>query len=182
MKKKIPEWLRQAQSKWTHRGQKRPSFALEPRAGEESVWDYPRPPAIQPDTRRVVVKIGEQIIADSTKAIRILETASPPTVYIPPNDINFSLLANASGSSLCEWKGAAHYFCLNGRREAIGWSYATPFEGFEAIANYLSFYPAKVECYIDSERVQPQHGGFYGGWVTSEIIGPFKGEPGTGGW
>lgn len=185
MKRKIPQWLRQAQNKWRYRGQTRPPFALEPRVGQESVWDYPRPPAIQADTRHVIVKVGEQVIADSINTIRVLETASPPAFYIPPSDINFSCLTNASGSSLCEWKGAAHYFRLAGRkssREAIAWSYPTPFEGFEALANYLSFYPARVECYIDGERVQGQDGGFYGGWVTAEIVGPFKGEPGTGGW
>ncbi|MGB0387177.1 MAG: DUF427 domain-containing protein [Ardenticatenaceae bacterium] len=185
MKSKIPEWLRLAQSKWTYRGQERPAFALEPGVGEDSVWDYPRPPALQADTRRVVVKVGARLIADSTNTIRVLETASPPTIYIPPADIDFSLLAEASGSSMCEWKGPARYFRLAGQkrgRDVVGWSYPKPFAGFEAIADYLSFYPAKLECYIDNQRVRPQPGGFYGGWVTSEIIGPFKGEPGTGGW
>ena len=86
------------------------------------------------------------------------------------------------GSSLCEWKGTARYFRLAEGYESVAWAYPTPFEAFESIANYLSFYPAKVECYINNERVKPQAGGFYGGWVTSEIVGPFKGEPGTGGW
>ncbi len=185
MKKKLPEWLRLAQSKWNYRGKGRPSFALKPREDQESVWDYPRPPAIQADTRRVIVRVGEQVIADSVNTVRILETASPPAFYIPPSDINFSRLADSSGSSLCEWKGAARYFRLAGpgsHRQAVGWSYPTPFEGFEAIANYLSFYPARVESYVNGERVQGQEGGFYGGWVTKEIVGPFKGEPGTGGW
>lgn len=169
---------------WQYRGQKRPSFAVEPGNGKESVWDYPRPPRLLPDGRRVEVRLGELLIAGSTQTYRVLETASPPTFYLPPEDIHTELLQPCPGSSICEWKGAAKYWALtNGRgSEPVGWSYPNPNPDFEAIAAYFSFYPARVECYVDRERVQPQPGGFYGGWVTHEVVGPFKGLPGTEQW
>ncbi|MGD8698857.1 MAG: DUF427 domain-containing protein [Gemmatimonadales bacterium] len=181
----LPAFLRQARDGWEYRGQKRPDFAVEPRAGQESVWDYPRPPRLERDRRRVEVRSGDILVADSERAFRILETASPPTFYLPPDDVNLQYLERSARSSLCEWKGRADYWNLiagERRIEEAAWSYATPFEGFEAVAGFFSFYPAKLECYVDGQRVQPQPGGFYGGWVTPEIVGPYKGEPGTGGW
>jgi uncharacterized protein (DUF427 family) len=172
-------------SVWQFRGTSRPSFAEEPGPGQESVWDYPRPPAILPDSRRVIVKAGSVMIADSECAVRILETASPPTFYIPPADVDQRALQPAPGSSYCEWKGtAAYYRFVNGvpNNQPIGWNYPQPSPGFIAIAGFYSFYPGRVECYVDGERVRPQPGGFYGGWITDEIVGPVKGEPGTGGW
>ena len=170
---------------WQYRGQKRPPFAEEPRPGQESVWDYPRPPAIVIDQRRVEVRLGNLIIADSQQSYRILETASPPTFYIPPHIVRMQLLELFPGRSECEWKGAARYWALRdprGSQRSIAWSYPNPNPPFEAIAGYFSFYPALVECFVDGERVRPQPGEFYGGWVTSEIVGPFKGEPGTQHW
>lgn len=171
---------------WQYQGQQRPSFALTPGEGEESVWDYPRPPACVEDSRLVEIKMGEIQLASTTNAVRVLETASPPTVYIPPQDINFELLEKSdSNASFCEWKGRATYwtFVYGERRfENLGWSYENPSDAFEAIQGYLSFYPAQIQCWLGGERVKPQPGGFYGGWVTSEIIGPYKGEPGTAGW
>jgi uncharacterized protein (DUF427 family) len=170
---------------WTYRGQKRPPFADEPAAGQESVWDYPRPPKLALDGRRVEVRLGKLIIADSIQTYRVLETASPPTFYIPPDDVRLQLLQPCPGSSICEWKGAAQYWALkrDGRsRQPAGWFYPSPNAPFKAIAGYFSFYPARVECYVDGERVQPQPGEFYGGWVTHEIAGPFKGLPGTEHW
>ena len=170
---------------WEYRGQERPSFAKEPKPGQESVWDYPRPPAMGVDQRRVEVRLGDLVIADSRQNYRILETASPPTFYIPPHTVHTQLLEPCPGSSVCEWKGVAQYWALRDQPrapQAIGWSYPNPNRPFEAIAGYFSFYPALVECFVDGERVRPQPGEFYGGWVTSEIVGPFKGEPGTGQW
>jgi uncharacterized protein (DUF427 family) len=170
---------------WEYRGQKRPSFAIEPGPGQESVWDYPRPPALKRDGRRVEVRFADVIVADSCRTYRVLETASPPTFYIPPEDVHVELLTPLAGASFCEWKGTARYWSLSAEGssgEAVGWSYPQPTEPFSQIAGYFSFYPARVECYVGGERVRPQGGGFYGGWVTREIVGPFKGEPGTGSW
>lgn len=170
---------------WQYRGQGRPAFAQNPGTGQESVWDYPRPPAIVMDHRRVEVRFGDLVIADSDQNYRILETASPPTFYIPPGDVHAQFLEPCSGASVCEWKGIAQYWALKdhaGSRQSIGWSYPRPKTPFEAIAGYFSFYPALVECFVDGERVRPQPGGFYGGWVTAGIVGPFKGDPGTGHW
>jgi uncharacterized protein (DUF427 family) len=169
---------------WTYHGQRRPDFAEEPGPGQESVWDYPRPPRIVPDSREVVVRHGKDELARTVRGVRVLETASPPTFYIPPEDVSRALLVSAPGSSFCEWKGRAVYFSLASAPElgSVGWSYPEPTRPFQSIRGYLSFYPAKVSCFVDGERVRPQPGGFYGGWVTSEIVGPFKGKPGTGGW
>jgi uncharacterized protein (DUF427 family) len=170
---------------WQYRGQKRPSFAEEPKPGQQSVWDYPRPPAIVVDQRRIEVRLENLIIADSQQSYRILETASPPTFYILPHSVRMQLLELFPGSSECEWKGAAQYWALKipqRSSQSIAWSYPNPNPAFEAIAGYFSFYPALVECFVDGERVRPQPGEFYGGWVTSEIVGPFKGEPGTQQW
>lgn len=169
---------------WEHRGQKRPPFAEAPRPGQESVWDYPRPPALVPDTRRVVVRAGERVIADSTCALRVLETASPPTFYLPAADVDRAALVPAAGRSFCEWKGEARYWAIEGDAEGtpVGWDYPQPTAAMAAIAGCFAFYPARVQCSVDGERVRPQRSEFYGGWITDEIVGPFKGEPGTSGW
>jgi uncharacterized protein (DUF427 family) len=173
-----------ARAMWAYRGQRRPPFAVEPGVGEESVWDYPRPPRLAPDVRHIEVRIGAVTLASSTRAYRVLETASPPTFYLPPMDVDMSHLAAAPGTSVCEWKGAARYWALRAAPDlgAVGWSYVSPKTEFAAIANYLSFYPARLACFVAGERVQAQPGGFYGGWVTRAIVGPFKGEPGTSHW
>lgn len=168
---------------WTNTGDERPPFALEPGPGQESVWDYPRPPRIDPDRRRVVVGDPSDPLADTTAAVRILETASPPTFYIPPDDVRTERLVLADGRSFCEWKGEARYWRLaDTPGDPIGWTYPTPLPDFLSIAEWFAFYPGRIECRVDGELVRPQAGGFYGGWVTSEIVGPHKGEPGTGGW
>jgi len=177
--------LESARNGWTNRGQQRPPFAHEPGPGQESVWDYPRPPAIVPDTREVLVRVHGTEIARSSNAIRILETASPPTFYLPPEDVNLDCLQRISRSTFCEWKGAATYFDIRsetGSAAAAAWAYFEPFPESADIAGYYAFYPGKVECFVAGERVRAQAGGFYGGWITDEIVGPFKGEPGTGGW
>ena len=127
----------------------------------------------------------DRLIARTNDSIRILETASPPTVYIPPHDIVPGVLQPAPGQSACEWKGLSRYWHVNVAGHRIpqaAWSYPDPLPGFEALRDYVSFYPARVECTIDGEVVRPQPGGFYGGWITSEIVGPVKGEPGSAGW
>lgn len=170
---------------WNFNGRRRPSFAIEPSENEESVWDYPRPPICVKDEREVVVQFAGVQIAKTRQAIRVLETASPPTFYLPTSDIEMPLLIQSPGASYCEWKGNATYWSLTAGDDSIsnvGWSYESPNPKFESIQGYLSFYPAKVQCLVDGESVRPQPGGFYGGWVTDEIVGPYKGEPGTGGW
>lgn len=156
------------------------SHQLEP----ESVWDYPRPPSVQADSRSIRVGDGAQIIAESTRTLRVLETSHPPVFYIPTSDVDMSLLTRNDRSTFCEFKGQAFYWDLDaGRRvESVAWSYPHPSPGFEVITDYLAFYPSKVDCYADDERVRPQEGHFYGGWVTPEIRGPFKGGRGTSGW
>lgn len=167
---------------WKYTGQVRPDFAVEPGPEQESVWDYPRPPAIVNDARRVRVMHNDICLADTTRSVRVLETASPPTFYLPPDDVNVAALDAVSGQSWCEWKGAASYLALSDSGQAVAWFYATPSERFAALARYISFYPARVACYVDDERVRPQPGGFYGGWLTDEIVGPVKGEGSTGHW
>lgn len=168
---------------WQHVGSKRPEFALEPGEGQESVWDYPRPPALVADARHVQVKSGEQVIADTNNSFRLCETASPPTFYLSPNDVDWDLLVPARGASICEWKGEARYWALGSDPDvAVGWTYPRPRARYDKLRNYAAFYPALLECYVDNERVTPQPGRFYGGWITSDVTGPFKGEPGTGHW
>lgn len=149
------------------------------------MWDYPRPPRITNDDREVVVQYRGTLVARSTAAKRVLETASPPTFYLPTEDVRMELLRVATGSSFCEWKGRAAYWQLGLKqapREAVAWGYQEPSPRFEAITGYLAFYPALVECYVAGERVKPQPGKFYGGWITSDVVGPFKGPPGTERW
>jgi uncharacterized protein (DUF427 family) len=167
---------------WNFTGQCRPDFAITPGPGQESVWDYPRPPALENCSREVVISSGGRTIARSQRAIRVLETASPPTVYLPPADVDMSHLVPAPGRSHCEWKGAASYFALTPGGPAVAWHYPAPRPAFEPISGYLCFYPGRVDCFLGGERVSPQAGGFYGGWVTPDIVGPFKGDPGTGHW
>ena len=177
--------LAQARAQWIHRGSERPAWAIAPREGQESVWDYPRPPHLDADSRLVRVIHQGVLLAESRQAVRVLETASPPTFYLPPDDVRTDLLERARGASICEWKGSATYWSLRVNdplRANVAWSYENPFPDFTPIRGYLSFYPSKLECYVEGERVKPQPGDFYGGWITSEIVGPFKGDPGTGGW
>lgn len=151
----------------------------------ESVWDYPRPPRLEPVDRRVKVQLGEAVVADSERAVRILETAGAPTVYVPPGDVLYGALRPASGSSICEWKGAATYFDVHAGglvAERAAWAYHSPNPAYAEIEGFLSFYPALLDCFLDDERVEPQPGTFYGGWVTAEITGPIKGVPGSLGW
>jgi len=170
---------------WKYTGQNRPAFAIVPGPGQESVWDYPRPPIVVPDKRAVAVSFEGREIAASTRALRILETAGPPTFYLPADDVDLQCLTPAVDTYWCEWKGAAQYWRLafaGVPNIAVAWSYPDPNPAFAVIAGFISFYPGRIECTVGGESVQPQPGGLYGGWVTNEIVGPVKGDPGTEGW
>lgn len=159
---------------------------ITPRSGQESVWDYPRPPRLEPTARHIEIWFNGELVADSCRAWRVLETSHPPVYYIPPDDVRLDLLRPGSGSSLCEWKGAAvyHDVAVGHRRAAnAAWSYPRPAPAFASIAGHLAFYPGLMdECRVDGVRVEPQPGSFYGGWVTPDVVGPFKGEPGSQAW
>lgn len=159
---------------------------IEPGPGQESVWDYPRPPRVEPTPRRIRVEHAARAVADTTRAMRVLETSHPPTYYLPPEDVDTSLLRPAVGTTLCEWKGAASYYDLVTLERVLpraAWTYNNPYRGFEAIAGYFCFYPTGPDaCYVDDERIEPQEGDFYGGWITSDLVGPFKGGPGSRCW
>ena len=149
------------------------------------MWDYPRPPALEPSDSHIEVRLGGATVCSTTAAYRVLETSHPPTFYVPPADIVSGVLGPAGGGSVCEWKGAARYFDVVAgglRAERAAWDYPHPTGRFEAIAGFVSFYPALVECFVDGIAVDPQPGGFYGGWITPDVVGPFKGEPGTMWW
>jgi uncharacterized protein (DUF427 family) len=154
--------------------------------GHESVWDYPRPPSAEVTGRHVVVAVGGQVIADSRRAVRVCETSHPPVYYVPRDDVADGVLVRGQGQSWCEWKGAATYWDLvvgDRRVERAAWSYEDPSPGYEHLRGAVAFYPALVEsASIDGEAVRPQPGGFYGGWITADVVGPFKGAPGTLGW
>lgn len=152
----------------------------------ESVWDYPRPPRIEPSKRRVRVEHGGVVIADTENAVRVLETSHPPVYYVPREDVLAGALQPAPRRSFCEFKGAASYWHLfvNGKTsQDAAWSYEDPSSGFGQLQGMIAFYPGRVDsCRLDDETVEPQSGHFYGGWITAEIIGPFKGGIGTSGW
>jgi uncharacterized protein (DUF427 family) len=170
---------------WRYYGQERPPFADEPETGQESVWDFPRPPIVRPESRNVSVQFRGLRLAESDKALKVLETASAPGIYLPVESVDMEMLTQTRERTFCEWKGAASYFDLNAGGESVrrvAWCYADPVAVFAPIAGFISFYPGKVDCYLDGELVKPQPGGYYGGWVTSDIAGPIKGAPGTSGW
>jgi uncharacterized protein (DUF427 family) len=153
----------------------------------ESVWDYPRPPAVVPSRRTVRIELGGVALARSQHALRVLETSHPPTIYIPCADVRMDLLLpSESRPTFCEWKGAARYLdaeVAGHRFPAVAWTYPEPAHGYESLAGHVAFYPGRVDAaWLDEERVAAQPGDFYGGWISSEIRGPFKGGPGTWGW
>lgn len=159
---------------------------VRPGPGQESVWDYPRPPVVEPTPRRIEVVFAGAVIADTTKALRALETSHPPVYYIPLEDIMAGVLAANGRATYCEFKGEARYHdvCLEGRCASdAAWVYDTPSAGYEVLTGHVAFYPqAMDECRVDGEVVRPQPGSYYGGWITADVVGPFKGEPGTNGW
>lgn len=164
---------------------------FKPEPGQESVWDYPRPPRLEPATRRIVIVTNGIEIVDTVRAYRVLETSHPPVYYIPPEDIEAGVLEPSSNTSFCEWKGGAGYYTVrvgdHVARDAA-WFYPNPTPGFVPIQNYVAFYAGRMQvldgdgCFVDGERVTPQPGGFYGGWITKDVVGPFKGVPNSSGW
>ncbi|AGA89426.1 hypothetical protein Thimo_0578 [Thioflavicoccus mobilis 8321] len=177
--------LERARRAWTYRGQVRPAFAVSPGPGQESVWDYPRPPAFVPDGRTVEVYAGDILVAHTERAIRALETGSPPAFYLPPEALDRDRLVASERRTFCEWKGEAEYFHVLGDQRRIDdalWRYRDATGAAAVIAGWFSGYPVLLRCLVDGERVRAQAGGYYGGWITDEIVGPFKGEPGTGHW
>jgi uncharacterized protein (DUF427 family) len=157
-----------------------------PGPGQESVWDYPRPPRVEETPRHIRIVFNGVVIADTRRAWRVLETSHPPVFYIPPADIRMQHLQPTSRSSACEWKGQASYFTVTvaGKTAAnAAWTYHRPTPAFAAIKDYIAFYPQPMDsCTVDGEQVTPQPGEFYGGWITADVVGPFKGEPGSWGW
>lgn len=155
-------------------------------AGQESVWSYPRPPRVEPSQRRIVVVCGGEVVADTTRALRVLETSHPPVFYVPPGDYRRACLRPTAHESFCEFKGVARYFDIvvgeHVAREAA-WLYPSPAARYAVLQDHVAVYPGRVDaCYVDGELVQAQDGQFYGGWITKDVVGPFKGGPGTHGW
>lgn len=159
---------------------------IEPGPGQESVWDYPRPPRLEPVPERLRVVVDGRVLAETPRGLRVLETAGAPVYYIPPADVDLGRLVPVERHSSCEWKGVARYYAYasgDRRIEDVAWCYEQPSPGYEAIAGHLAFYAGRVdEAWVGDERATPQPGRFYGGWVTSRIVGPIKGEPGSFGW
>ena len=159
---------------------------IKPGPGQESVWDYPRPPRVEDSDRHIQVVFNGITLAETRRSRRVLETSHPPVYYIPQEDIQMQYLVPALRTSYCEWKGGASYYhiaVLDRQVENAAWYYLNPTPAFTAIKGFIAFYPGLMDaCFVDGERVQPQPGGFYGGWITHDVVGPFKGEPGTMGW
>ena len=180
-----------ARSTWQPRTTPPRGEVTEPGAGQESVWDYPRPPAVVRSAEHVVVRLGETVVADTRRTIRVLETSHPPTYYLPLTDVAEGVLVPSDGgTTFCEFKGRAVHFDVvstepSGRRivcSRAAWAYPTPSPGYEALADHVAFYPGRLTCSVDGETVKPQDGDFDGGWRTSRVVGPFKFGTGTRGW
>lgn len=163
-----------------------PAMRIVPGPGQESVWDFPRPPRVEPSSEHVVIRFGGQVVADSRDAVRVLETSHPPVYYLPRAAFAKGVLVPAPGSTVCEFKGTGRYLDLMvgvavARRAA--WFYPEPWPGYEQLRDKVALYPGAMDsCEVNGEHVTPQEGGFYGGWITSGVVGPFKGGPGTLGW
>lgn len=159
---------------------------ITPGPGQESVWDYPRPPRIEPSTATIEVRFGGQLIVRTNRAVRVLETSHPPVYYLPIEDFAAGVLTPVQGTTHCEFKGAASYFDVvagSAGSPRGAWTYPSPVRGYEELATRAAIYPSQMDaCTVDGERVQAQEGDFYGGWITAAIVGPFKGGTGTWGW
>ena len=158
---------------------------IEPGPGQESVWDYPRPPRLETTSAHVRVALAGETIADTRRAVRVLETSQPPAFYIPPKDVRTELLEPTTTRTFCEWKGNASYYTVRvGAHEAVdaAWAYLDPTPEFSQIAGWFAFYAQKLDCFVSGERVTANEGTYYGGWITSAVVGPFKGGTGTSHW
>ena len=165
---------------------RRPKQIAQKQPGQESVWDYPRPPRVEPSTKHIQIMFNGEVIADTRRAVRVLETSHPPVYYIPPEDIKQEYLQRTTQRTFCEFKGVAGYYTLRVGDQHVpdaAWFYEAPSHGYELIKDHVAFYPSKMDaCLVDGEQVHAQPGDFYGGWITSDIVGPFKGDVGTRGW
>jgi uncharacterized protein (DUF427 family) len=158
---------------------------VEPGPGQESVWDYPRPPRLEASDRHLVVALDGTTVAETRRSHRVLETSQPPAYYFDPADVRFDLLRTATRRTFCEWKGQAAYFDIvvgDQVIEAAAWTYPDPVPAFDAIRDHVAFYPQRLRCTVDGEVVAANEGAFYGGWITSHVVGPFKGGAGTTHW
>ena len=157
-----------------------------PKSGQESVWDYPRPPRVEPTAKLIQVVFNGKRIAETRRARRVLETAGAPVYYIPPEDVRMDLLQETGKRTFCEWKGWASYFDISADGEnayQAAWTYRQPTAGYEEIRDHVAFYAQKMDaCFVEGEKARPQPGRFYGGWITDDVVGPFKGEPGSEFW
>jgi uncharacterized protein (DUF427 family) len=172
----------QARARWRFDGRERPPWAERPGPGQESVWDFPRPPRIEPVSSSLRVVHAGCVVAETQSGLRILETAGAPTYYFPPEHVDVAQLVVAASESFCEWKGRAQSFDLR-RAPGAAWSYPDPYPEYEAVRGWFAFLPARVDaCFVGEVRATPQPGGYYGGWVTPALAGPIKGGPGTGSW
>ncbi len=164
----------------------RPDNIALPGPGQVSVWAFPRPPRVEAVGQRVRVELGGVMIVDTRAALRICETSSPPAYYVPPGDIAPGCVTPSERTSFCEWKGVASYWTVTaGSRRAkdAAWGYRVPDRGYEMITDYIAFYPQRMDaCWVGVHRVQPQPGLYYGGWITPDLVGPFKGAPGSEAW
>lgn len=153
---------------------------------QESVWDYPRPPRVEATARRLRVVVAGHVVAETTRGHRVLETSHPPVYYFPAADVDPACLRPVAGGTACEWKGHARYFDVlvgTDRRHRAAWAYPDPTADMLVLRDAVAFYPSLAdECTVDGQLVTPQPGGFYGGWITPDVVGPFKGGPGTAGW
>ncbi len=172
-------------AKWHYRGTTRPAFAEATAAGQESVWDFPRPPRREPVVSPLLVTHGGSTLASTHRGARIVETAGAPTYYFPPEDVAVVMLVDLPGQSLCEWKGLATSVALRatpGASRPVGWRYDATFSEFVSIQGWYAFYPGALACFIGAEQASAQPGGYYGGWVTDNLKGPIKGERGSDAW
>ena len=180
-----PQALKRARAQWRWRGSDRPPFADVPKQDQVSVWDFPRPPELIQDEREIVVRWGETLVAQTRGAWAVRETSHPPTFYIPMADVDAALLRAAGTGSFCEWKGPALYWDLMDSERClprVAWSYPQPLAGADPLADCIAFYAHHLSCTVDGAKVNAQPGGFYGGWVTPDLAGPFKGDPGSNSW
>ena len=158
-----------------------------PLPGQESVWSFPRPAIAERTGALLRVEFDGRVLAETSRGVRTLETSHPPSYYFPPEDVDTTMLEPADGPrSICEWKGQARYYGVVGpSRRAVraAWAYGAPTLPFAMLRDHFAFYPALMDaCFVDGERVVPQPGGFYGGWITSRFAGPFKGGRGSQFW
>lgn len=173
--------IERARTKWRYTGRGRPSFAEEPDPDQRSVWDFPRPPVIEPVDVALRVEFGGLVVARTEQGRCVLETAGAPTYYFPPRDVIGDLIQRTERTFLCEWKGVSNATSVGAISDA-GWVLTAVFPEFISLFGWYAFYPQQLQCFVGDEQVRAQPGGYYGGWVTHDLTGPIKGAPGSGSW